>query len=118
MTLEEYNSYCGSLPHAEHAVQWRGAHVWKIGGKMFAICMQGDDTLQFTFKATDVGYEVMRDMPGLRPAPYLASRGMKWIQHYEAPGLDDEGLKDHFKVSYDMAIERLTKKKRTELNLM
>ena len=59
-----------------------------------------DGQFQVTFKATDIGYEVMRDMEGLRPAPYLASRGMKWIQHFEAPGLDNAGLKDHIEASY------------------
>ena len=33
-----------------------------------------------------------RDQPGLRPAPYLASRGLKWVQHYDEPGLSDEDL--------------------------
>ena len=72
---------------------------------------------QVTFKVSEIGYEVLRDMEGLRPAPYLASRGMKWIQHYEAPGLDDAGLREHIEASYHMAIKRLTKKKRAELGL-
>lgn len=117
MTLEEYNDFCGSLPQAEHVVQWGGAHVWKVGGKVFAICFQKHDPLRFTFKATDIGYEVMKDLSGLRPAPYMAARGMKWIQHYEPPGLNDDELKEHFEASYDMAIERLTKKKKAELGL-
>lgn len=117
MTLEEYNDFCGSLPKAENVVQWGGAHVWKVGGKMFAVCFQKHDPLQFTFKASEIGYDVMKDMPGLRPAPYMASRGMKWIQHFEAPGLNDNELKEHFEASYEMAIERLTKKKKEELGL-
>ena len=72
---------------------------------------------QVTFKASEIGYEVLRDMEGLRPAPYLASRGMKWIQHYAAPGLDAAGLREHIQSSYHMAIKRLTKKKRAELGL-
>jgi predicted DNA-binding protein (MmcQ/YjbR family) len=42
---------------------------------------------------------------------------MKWIQHYAAPGLDDENLRIHIEASYHMAIKRLTKKKRLELEL-
>ena len=37
MTLDEYDQFCGSLPQTEKAVQWGGAHVWKVGGKVFAI---------------------------------------------------------------------------------
>ena len=84
---------------------------------MFVACFHNDGILKFTFKVTEIGYEVMRDMPGLRPAPYMASRGMKWIQHFEAPGLDDSALKDHIEASYHMAIKRLTKKARSELGL-
>ena len=98
-------------------MQWGGADVWKVGGKLFAMAREQEGAFQVTFKASEIGYEVLRDMEGLRPAPYLASRGMKWIQHYEAPGLDDAGLREHIEASYHMAIKRLTKKKRVELGL-
>lgn len=117
MTLNDYNQFCAALPQSEHVVQWGGADVWKIGGKLFAMARVKDGAFQVTFKATDVGYEIMRDMPGLRPAPYLASRGMKWIQHYGSPGLDDGALQDHIRQSYDMAITRLTKAKRKAMGL-
>ncbi len=70
-----------------------------------------------TFKVTHLAYEILSDSPGLRPAPYLASRGMKWIQQFEEPGLSDDSLREHIKASYDMAVEKLTKKLRAELGL-
>ncbi|PHS78313.1 MAG: hypothetical protein COB59_07620 [Rhodospirillaceae bacterium] len=118
MTYDEYNSFCRSLPHSTHVVQWRGAHVWKIGGKVFAI--GGWHTGQhpgITFKVSNMAYEILRDAPGVRPAPYLASRGMKWIQHYDAPGLSDEDLKSYISESYDIVALGLTKKKQKELGL-
>ena len=117
MKLSEYNAYCATLPQSEHVIQWGGADVWKVGGKLFAMAREGDDGFQVTFKTSDIAYEVLRQEPGLRPAPYLASRGMKWIQHYASPGLDDENLRIHIEASYRMAIKRLTKKKRAELGL-
>jgi predicted DNA-binding protein (MmcQ/YjbR family) len=42
---------------------------------------------------------------------------MKWIQQYGTPGLSDESLRDHIQASYDMAVEKLTKKLRAELGL-
>ena len=98
-------------------MQWGGSDVWKVGGKLFAMAREGENGFQVTFKATEIGYEVMREMEGLRPAPYLASRGMKWIQHYGPPGLDDAGLKEHIESSYHMAIRRLTKKAWAEMGL-
>ncbi len=118
MTLAEYDTFCAALAQTEKVVQWGGAHVWKVGGKVFAIASIHDSApLAITFKTSDIAYHVLKDEPGLRPAPYLASRGMKWIQHYGSPGLDDEGLKVHIHASYRMAIDRLTQKKRAELGL-
>lgn len=117
MNLSAFNTYCATLPQSEHVIQWGGADVWKVAGKLFAMAREGNEGFQVTFKTSDIAYEVLCQEPGLRPAPYLASRGMKWIQHYAEPGLDDENLRIHIEASYRMAIERLTKKKRLELSL-
>ncbi len=117
MTLTDYNAFCASFPQSEHVIQWGGADVWKVAGKLFAIARDDDEGFRVTFKTSEIAYEVLREEPGLRPAPYLASRGMKWIQHYGEPGLNDENLRIHIEASYKMAIERLTKKKRAELGL-
>ena len=117
MNLSEYNIYCASLRQAEYVVQWNGHSVWKVAGKLFAMARERDGYFQVTFKTSDIAYEVLRQEPGLRPAPYLASRGMKWIQHYGEPGLDDDNLRIHIEASCHMAIKRLTKKKCAELGL-
>jgi len=117
MVLKEYNRFCATLPQSEHVIQWGGADVWKVGGKLFAMAREGEEGFQVTFKVSDIAYHVVKDEEGVRPAPYLASRGMKWLQHYGASGLSDERLKQHITESYDMAIDRLTKKKRAELGL-
>jgi len=130
MTLDEYNAFCEALPHTAHVIQWGGAHVWKVGGldkgpkggKVFAIAMwpdrdSEDPTLAITFKCSDIAYEVLRDTPGCRPAPYLASRGMSWIQRTDATGVDDDELKGHLKASHKLAAANLTKKRQKELGL-
>ncbi|WP_299503949.1 MmcQ/YjbR family DNA-binding protein [uncultured Roseobacter sp.] len=117
MTRDDFNAFCATLPATTHVVQWRNADVWKVGGKVFAICGWNDGLDAFTFKASDLAFEVLQDTPGVRPAPYMASRGLKWLQHYAAPGLSDSELQNHLKASYDMVIAGLTKKKRAELNL-
>jgi predicted DNA-binding protein (MmcQ/YjbR family) len=115
MDYDQFNAFCQSLPHSTHVVQWGNSHVWKIGGKLYAVGGWANDRPAFTFKAGDIGYEVLQDMPGLRPAPYLASRGMKWIQMYDEPGLSDEALKGEIEKSYHLVAAGLTKKKRREL---
>jgi len=117
MTREDFNTYCASLKATSHVVRWGNSDVWKVGGKVFAICGWHDYGPAFTFKVGDIAYEVLKDEPGIRPAPYLASRGMKWLQVYAEEGMNDATLKEHLQASYDMAIARLTKKLRGELGL-
>ncbi|QGY00399.1 MmcQ/YjbR family DNA-binding protein [Roseovarius faecimaris] len=117
MVRDEFNSFCGGLTATTHVVQWGNADVWKVGGKVFAICGWNEGKDAYTFKASDIAYEVLQDQPGIRPAPYLASRGMKWLQVYEAPGLSDDELKEHIVMSYDMVVAKLTRKRRAELGL-
>ena len=116
MNVEEYNAFCASLPHSTHVVQWGGAHVWKIGGKVFAIAgWNAGDELAVTFKVSELAYEVLKDEPGLRPAPYLASRGMAWIQRTSGKSMDADALKDHVRESYRLVALKLPKKIRAEL---
>ena len=117
MTYDEYNSFCGSLFGATYVNQWGGSHVWKIGPKVFAIGGWADGVPAFTFKVSEIAYELLREQSGLRPAPYLASRGMKWIQHYADPGLPDDELRDYLSQSHTPVSRGLTKKLQRELRL-
>lgn len=117
MTRDEFNAFCKSLPATEHVIQWGNSDVWKVGGKLFALSGWHEDRDAFTFKVSHMGFEVLSDMPGLRPAPYLASRGLKWIQQYDDGGLSDTELKSHIKASYDMIAAALPKKKQAALGL-
>ncbi len=117
MTYEQYNKFCGSLPATTHVVQWGGSHVWKVGGKVFAIGGWDEGRAAVTFKVSKIAFEMLKEEPGLRPAPYLASRGMSWIQNYEKPGLSDKDLKAYIKESHRIVSLGLSKKKQKELGL-
>lgn len=118
MTRDEYNAFCATLPAAAHVVQWRGAHVWKVGGKVFAIGGWRDDDNPFiTFKCSDTAFEMLQEEPGLRPAPYLAPRGGKWIQMHGEPGLSNEDMKLYLAASHKLVVRKLTRKLRAELKL-
>lgn len=117
MTYGEFNSFCRTLTATTYVVQWGGSHVWKVGGKVFAIASGQKDQPRFSFKVSDIAYEMLKDQSGLRPAPYLASRGMKWIQHFAKPGLSDAALRDYFRQSHFIVSQSLSKKRRIELGL-
>lgn len=117
MTYDEFNDFCGSLPATTYVVQWGGSHVWKVGGKVFAIGGWDTGKAAITFKVSDLSFEILPEQPGLRPAPYLASRGLKWIQHYAKPGLSDAGLREYLRASHRIVALGLSRKKRIELGL-
>ncbi|MEJ8571380.1 MmcQ/YjbR family DNA-binding protein [Microbaculum marinum] len=117
MTYDEFNAFCRALPATTHVVQWGGAQVWKVGGKVFAIGGWADGAPAYTFKVSPLSFEILKEQPGLRPAPYLASRGMKWIQHHAAPGLTDEELMQYIAQSHRIVSLGLTKKLQRELGL-
>ncbi len=118
MDYEKFNIFCASLKATTHVVQWGGSDVWKVGGKVFAIGGWNDgEEPGYTFKVSKIAYEMLRELPGLRPAPYLASRGMSWIQHYGKPGLPEAELKDYLEESHRIVSLGLTKKLQRELDL-
>ncbi len=118
LRYDEYNSFCRSLPATTHVVQWGGAHVWKVGAKVFAIAgWSKEEQPYITFKCSDMSFEILRQQPGLRPAPYLAPRGGKWIQMNGEPGLDDDAMKDYIAESHRLISLKLTKKLQAELGL-
>ncbi|MGB3627062.1 MAG: MmcQ/YjbR family DNA-binding protein [Henriciella sp.] len=118
MTLEEYNGFCESLAHTTHIVQWGGSHVWKIGGKVFAIANdRADDGFRVSFKVSELGFDILKEQPGCQGAPHLASRGMKWIQRYSDESMSDNALKDYLCESYRLVSLGLTKKLQKELGL-
>src|SRR4029077_14983438 len=72
VNYKEFNKFCRSLPATTYVVQWGGSHVWKVGGKVFAIGGWQEDAPSFTFKVS--GYR-LRDAEGAaRVAPRSVSR--------------------------------------------
>jgi predicted DNA-binding protein (MmcQ/YjbR family) len=119
VTVDDYNAFCSSLPHAQHVVQWGGAHVWKVAGKVFAIAgwNDADEDLFVTFKCSDLSYDLLKEKPGLRPAPYLASRGMKWLQRTGQQSMNDRALRDYLAESHRIVSLGLPKRLQKELGL-
>jgi len=119
MDHHEFNQYCASLPASTYVMQWRGAHVWKIGGKVFAIGFTlKDDKPAFTFKTSEQNYYFLHENDAYRPAPYFANRGMKWIQQTQASACLDEDLKYYLFASYQLVSAALSKRKQSELGLL
>lgn len=122
MDKKTFDAVCGGLPASFHVIQWGGSTVWKVGteerSKVFAIAGWGvDDRPAYTFKVSPVAFEMLSDEPGLRPAPYLASRGLKWIQQYAPPGLSDADFQAYVAESHRLVSRGLPRKLRDRLGL-
>ena len=108
MTYNEFNSFCKSLPATTHVVQWGGAHVWKVGGKIFAVTSdQGTvvktDSLETATLVIEMGRAIR--------APYFHA---SWIlvPHGRVP--DDE-LTERIATSYALIRASLPKKMQAAL---
>ena len=96
--------------------------MWKVGGpkgKVFAIASRWDGpSLDVTFKASQMSFDLLKDKPGIRPAPYLASRGLLWLQRRTSETLDGAALKDFLKESHRLAALNLPKRVQKELGFI
>lgn len=118
MTIDDYNAFCASLVGTSHVVQWGGAHVWKVGDKVFALARPTDDgDVTVSFKCSDIAFRLLSEQPGLRPAPYLASRGLTWVQRVSAEGMDDAALRDYLVEAHRLIGLKLSKAARRRLGL-
>ena len=46
----------------------------------------------------------------MRPAPYLASRGLSWVQRIDPRSLSDDDLKKYLRQSYALVVAGLPKR--------
>lgn len=118
MDYKQFNHFCDAMPATSYVNQWGGSHVWKVGGKVFAIggWFEGDQPA-YTFKTSPLNFDILKDEAGFRPAPYMASRGMKWIQQYDFDADKADQLKYYIEESYRLVSLGLSKKKQKELGL-
>jgi predicted DNA-binding protein (MmcQ/YjbR family) len=119
MTFEEFNQFCDQLPATNHVVQWGGADVWKVGDKLFAVGGWSDtDFPAITFKTTLEEFELMKTADGFKPAPYLASRGMTWLQIHDSSKVSRKEIEYYLRESHKIVAQGMSKKKQRELGLL
>ncbi|MBB3891152.1 putative DNA-binding protein (MmcQ/YjbR family) [Phenylobacterium haematophilum] len=112
MTREEVEAIALALPAAEKVIQWGGSEVYKVGGKVFAICgLRGG----LSFKVSEIGFMALTDEGGPgRQAPYLA-KGSWVIVDLDDAGADE--ARGWVAASHELIAAKLTRKARAELGL-
>ncbi len=113
MTPEAVEAHCLSLPAATLHVQWGGTHVFKVGGKIFAL--SGGEVWDLAFKASDMAFELLCEQGLARPAPYL--RRAKWVQLIQPHALGDADIEAYLTQAHAIVSGKLTRKLKAELGL-
>jgi predicted DNA-binding protein (MmcQ/YjbR family) len=106
-----------ALPHATLSVQWGSDRVFKIAGKMFAVI--GDDgqgPTGMSFKASEESFRILTELPGIKPAPYLARAHWVWLD--KPARLKPKELKAYLTRAHALVAAGLPKKKQRELGLL
>lgn len=118
MTRDEFDAYCAALPATTNIVQWGNSSVWKVGGKIFAICSNWGEgpNDRVSFKCSDLSYMMLTEQAGIEPAPYLARA--KWVQVQSPDALTDDDVKTYIAAAHDIIAAKLTRKVRMELGLV
>lgn len=118
MNYQEFNQFCASLPATTYVMQWGNSHVWKVDAKVFAIgSWSKGKHPAYTFKTSEQNFYFLSECQGYIPAPYFASRGMKWIQQLDIAADKDQDLRYYLTESHRLVSQGLTKAKQQELGL-
>ena len=117
MTLEDFRAACAALPAATYACQWGGAHVYQVGGRIFAIAGFARDggPPAFAFKASEMAYPLLIEEGLAEPAPYLARAG--WVRLAARDALADSELEAYLAQAHALVAARLTRTLRAKLGL-
>ena len=118
MTRDAFDAFCAALPAAAHVVQWGGASVWKVGGKIFAVCSiwgpgrSRQNQLQMQRFVVPGAVASKRTS---RRRPYLGRR--QWVQLGTPDALPDGDIRRYIEQAHAIVAAKLTKAKRKELGL-
>ncbi|HEX5776188.1 MAG TPA: MmcQ/YjbR family DNA-binding protein [Caulobacteraceae bacterium] len=112
MTEADFHRIATALPGATMEVLWGADRVYKVGGKMFAAMGPSGS---FSFKASDIAFEMLTESGRARPAPYMARA--QWVQFDNVDQLDEEELKSYLAAAHQLIAAKLSRKKQAELGL-
>jgi predicted DNA-binding protein (MmcQ/YjbR family) len=116
MKVAEVEKFLLSLPHTTLSVQWGNDRVFKIAGKMYAVIGPPDDKVSgMSFKAAEESFRILTELPGIKPAPYLARAHWVWLD--KPTRLPAKELRAYLTRAHAIVASGLTKKKQKELGL-
>src|SRR6185312_11919247 len=116
MPYDQITKFMLSLPGAELSIKWGSDHIFVVGGKMFA--GMGPKTQKphgISFKADEIGFEVLTKKRGITPSKYLARA--HWVSLDTLERLPDKQLKEYLVRAHALVAAGLPKKMRASLGI-
>jgi len=113
---QAFEAHVAGLRATEIVRQWGDASVGKVGGRIFAILSDWDsDRPAISFKCSDLSFQLLPELQGVRPAPYLARA--KWVQVQPGAALDEVEIAAYIEKAHRLVAARLTRRLRQDLGL-
>lgn len=108
-----FEAFVLALPSTTLVRQWRDDSVAKLGGKIFALL--DNDPGEVWLKVSDMAYDLLTELPGIRPAPYFARAS--WVAISAQSPLSGEEVEAYIGEAHRIISSKLTRKLRAELGL-
>ena len=116
MTYEDFHAAALALPGAAYDVKWGADRCYTVGGKMFATAGAVDDPApRYSFKASEMAFELLIEDGLATPSPYLARA--RWVKLASCDALDDATLTAYLGQAHALVAAGLTRKLRRELGI-
>lgn len=108
-----FEAFVLSLPRVVVVRQWRDDSVAKVGGKIFALL--DADPGEVWLKVSDMAFELLTELDGIRPAPYFARAG--WVAIAPDSPLSQAEIATYVTEAHRLVAGKLSRKLRAELGL-
>lgn len=116
MTPEAFHAAALALPGATFDIKWGADRCYCVGERLFAAAGHlGDQAPCYSFKASDMAFELLIEHGVAQPAPYAARA--KWVRLVSANALPDQELIAYVAHAHALVAAKLSRKKRAELGL-
>ena len=111
MTQEALRAFCLELPGTTEDIKWEVDLCFSIGEKMYSV--QGlTEPYGVSFKTKPAEFDHLIARAGIIPAPYLARH--HWVLVTDLDVLTDREWQKYIRDSYNMVLDKLSKKRRRE----
>lgn len=111
-TQRGFAQHVATLPAATTNAQWDSL-VAKVGGKVFALCGDSGDAL--VFKVTELGFEGLTSLRGIRQAAYFAKG--QWVHVEKGADIPEADLRAYIGEAHRIIAGKLTRRARAELGI-